>query len=217
VPRGLVMRESSQKKIWRPGGRLDGRVRGLETELRSEADPQIVMNAVVEKDIVSDFGAKPDRSGKSFDTSARIDREIRVRAQAYGVHESRGRALVRNAEILEPDLAGHEEPKRSGTGLQLGTEESVEGPEPGGDVGRGDAIVESRRVIAFEVVGHFGFDLGVSRHTDGGPATDSEEVGGVRTWIGEAKVIRKRARLKMVLAMILRHERRSRGQQCNPY
>ena len=48
----------------------------LETKLGAEAYPQVIVHAIVEENVVADFGAKADRTDKAFDTSTRIEREI---------------------------------------------------------------------------------------------------------------------------------------------
>ena len=49
---------------------------GLKTELWAEADSQVVVHAVVEENVIADFGAKSDWADETFDASARIEREI---------------------------------------------------------------------------------------------------------------------------------------------
>jgi hypothetical protein len=47
----------------------------LEAKLRSQAHPQTVVSAIQERDIVANFGSYSDGTGKSFKTSARINRK----------------------------------------------------------------------------------------------------------------------------------------------
>src|ERR1700722_19370361 len=81
---------------------------GLEAELWAEGDPQIVVSAVVEVDVVADFGANADRSGESFESSAGIDGEVRRPVgQADLVGESVGGIQIVDRKIVEAYLASH--------------------------------------------------------------------------------------------------------------
>src|SRR5579871_3542620 len=86
----------------------------LETELRAEADSQIVVHAVVEENVVADFGAKSDWSDETFDASARIESKgCEAAAQAHCVVKTRRCSCVGHCEILEAHFAGHKETERA--------------------------------------------------------------------------------------------------------
>src|SRR5260370_4728552 len=49
----------------------------LEPDLRSEGDLHVVVGAMIEVDLVTDFSPKTDGAGECFDASARIHGKIR--------------------------------------------------------------------------------------------------------------------------------------------
>src|SRR5215469_10143135 len=118
------------------------------------------MCAIVEKDIVADFRAQADRSGKGFDTAARVQGEIGCpNAQAYLVDEAGGRTLARHIEVLKSNLTGQKKAERTSARLKLRTEEPVQDTQVAPNVGNGYAVCESTGVIPPEVVAHFRFEL----------------------------------------------------------
>src|SRR5579871_5574883 len=96
------------------GRQLDSTLRLLEAELRTKGDPQIVVRATVEKDVIARFETQADGSGKSFDSGARVQREVGGSVgEAYGVHEAGRRVQVADAEVVKANFAGHEHSKRT--------------------------------------------------------------------------------------------------------
>src|SRR5579864_4368116 len=47
--------------------------RFLEPELRAKCDPQVVVRSTVEVDVIANFGANADGTGKGFDSAAGVD------------------------------------------------------------------------------------------------------------------------------------------------
>lgn len=77
----------------------------LEPELRSNRGAQVIMSATIEKHVVADFQANPDRPRKGFNTAPRIQREIRPAvSQPHAVQEPAGRVLIGHGEIVESHL-----------------------------------------------------------------------------------------------------------------
>ena len=63
------------------------------------------MHAIVEEDVVADFGANPNGSGKGFDSTTGIEGEIGGAAsQSDRVGEAGGCSLVGDGEISNPTL-----------------------------------------------------------------------------------------------------------------
>ena len=102
----------------------------LEAELRTNRDSQIVVSSAVEVDIITGFKAKTDRSGKSFDAGGRVKREVRSAVgQANRVDETGGRILVIDAEVVEPDFTGNEEPEGARARLEFRAKEAMQSSE----------------------------------------------------------------------------------------
>src|SRR5579862_9064183 len=75
---GLRTGRNVQKKNWRPhrppvNERTD---ETLETKLRTEGNPQIVVRAVVEENVVTRFGPQPNPVREDFNTRSRVNRQI---------------------------------------------------------------------------------------------------------------------------------------------
>ena len=102
----------------------------LETDLRTESDPQIIEGAIVEVDLIAHIHAEPEGSPEAFDTGSRI--EGNVSAGAADAVDGIGEGVARGdrtagAEVDEPDLVGDEHPEGPGaSSLKLGTEQSGE-------------------------------------------------------------------------------------------
>ena len=80
----------------------------LESELRTKTDSQIVVHSVVEEDVVTNFGAHSDRSGKGLDAASRIQSEIgRAGSQSYSVGESGRRAGIGDRKVFKSYFAGY--------------------------------------------------------------------------------------------------------------
>jgi len=179
----------------------------LEAELRSEAHPQVVVGAVIEENIVANFCTNTDGPGKHFKSSARIHREVgRSVGEADRVGEAGRGILVRNAEIVESDLARDENTEGTGSSLKLRAKETMQSAELRVYQLRAHAIAKGIAVVAFEVIRHFGFQLHAGANVDGRPSSQTDEVSNGRC-IRKPKVVCKCSDLN-VIGMILRHHHR---------
>ena len=98
----------------------------LEPELRTKRYPQVIMSAVIEKDIIANFCPHSDRTGKGFNTAAGIEREIRrAIRQPNLVDETRRGILIVDAEIIKSNFAGDEKANGPRACLEFRTEKSV--------------------------------------------------------------------------------------------
>src|SRR5579872_2467836 len=159
-----------------------------EAELRTETDAQVVMHTIVEEDVVADFGANTDWSGKGFEATAWIESEIGSAAsQSDCIGEAGWCSCVGHGEILESGLTGHEDAERTGTGLKLGSEKSVQGAQVALHVCGRDAVAEGAGVVSFEVIAHFGLDLNARVNVEGGAPTKANVVSR-RAGISEAEI-----------------------------
>src|SRR5579862_5255485 len=75
---GLRTEKTVSRRNWRPHGppaneRTDEM---LEAKLRTEGDPQIVVRAVVEENVVTRFGPQPNPVREDFNTRSRVNRQI---------------------------------------------------------------------------------------------------------------------------------------------
>ena len=185
---------------------------GLETQLRAEGHAQVVVGAVYKVNVVAYFGADANRTSESFESSARIDCERRFASgKADGIYETCGCILVADAEVIESDLAGHEDTEWAGASLEFWPEKPVEGAEPRVDQhGRHD-IGEGIGVVALEVVSHLGFDLNAGSDVKRCSASHTDEVADGRR-VAEAEIICERADFD-VIAVLLRHEHRRRSEE----
>lgn len=135
----------------------------LEAELRSESYPQVVMGAVVEENIVTNFCPNAKGSGKRLEAPAGIYREIgRSISKADSVCKASRRIVIVDGEIVESNFSRDEKAERSRSGLKLRPKKAMQSTELRIDQLRGHAIAIGFRVVPLEVISHFGFQLHVA-------------------------------------------------------
>src|SRR6266700_3774499 len=98
----------------------------LESQLWSERYTQIVTCPLVKVHLVANIDTYPQASGKAFNTHTRIERETGVAGchTAQRTAESRGRILIRNAEVNKPEFRGSESAKGTTAELVFGAKEA---------------------------------------------------------------------------------------------
>jgi len=170
------------------------------------------VGAVIEENVVANFGANPDWTGKCLKSSTWIHRELsRSVGEANSVCEAGGRILVIDAEIVESDFASDENAEGTGSGLELRPKKAMQRTELRIYQLRAHSVAEGAGVVAFEVIRHFGLELYVTVHVDGSPSSQTYEVSN-RRGIAESKVVCKCTNLD-VIGMILCHHQGCRGKK----
>ena len=84
--------------------------------------PQVVVGAVQEVDIVANFGAHANRTGKSLKAASWVHRKLRAAiAESDRVGKSCGRVVVGDAEIFKSDFSGHKDTEGPRSRLEFRT------------------------------------------------------------------------------------------------
>src|SRR5579872_1151974 len=156
---------------------MENRRAPLKPQLRPERHPQVVVCAVVEENIVSDFGPNSNRPGESFDTTAGIDGEVGSSAgQRHTVGKSGGCVLIGDGEIVEPRLSRHENAEGPGSSLKLRPKKAMQRAKTRAHIDRCDAVGESVGVIPVEVVSHFSLNLNVGMNVKCGSTPKAHKI-----------------------------------------
>jgi len=174
------------------------------------------VRTIVEKDIVADFCANADGSGKRFNAAARVQREIgRAGIQAYGTGKAGCDAPIRYREILESDLSSQEQTDGPRACRELGTEQAVQYALVAGYGCRRYTVAESGGVIPPEVVAHFCFKLHTGANVECRAAAEAYVID-ARTGVAEAEVFGENADFRVIctLALLRQQHRRSEEERC---
>ena len=181
----------------------------LEAKLWSQANSQIIVRAVQEVDVIADFGSNPDRAGKSFEASARIDCELRAAiCEAHGIRKAGGGILIGDAEIIESNFARHEHAEWTRAGLELRSKKAVQRAETRCHRFRRDTVAEGLGIASLEIISHLRFNLNAGVNVESGSATNSQEI---LRWRGvtEPEIIGEGSDLD-VIGRLLREQSRRR-------
>jgi hypothetical protein len=139
---------------------------------------------MIELDFVSNLGTPTHEARESLDSNSRINREIgRSVGQSDSAGETCRGVLAGNGEIVESNFPGDEETEGAGAGLQLRAEQSVQSAEVAIHEFSVSAAGEGAGEIAFEVVGHFGFQLNAGAEVEGRAAPQPDKILGGWNWL----------------------------------
>src|SRR5207302_1952388 len=172
-----------------------------ESELRSEADFQVVECSIIEENFVSRFQPQTDRSPEALKAGTRIYGQVRATIADAGngvANRAGGYRGICSREVNKSNLTRHEKFERAG-GLELRTEQSGQRAHPGGHKLGADTIVEGTGEVAFEVIVHLGFDLREMTHIETGASAKSHKGGGVRRCRAKAEVVGEDSHLTVVI------------------
>ena len=214
MPTGRLKWKTGAKQHRRPAGRrCSQEFSGSEPELWAQADAQVVMRAIVEKDVVADFRAHSDRSGKGFQTASRIEGELGcATAQAYGGDKAGGCALASHIEVLKSNFARQKQAQRTRARLKLRTEQPVQNTHFILNGGNGEAVVETIAVISPEVVAHFCFQLYAGVNIERRPSAHTDVIDG-GTGVGKAEIFGEDANLHVIAAPALLRQQNWSGEE----
>jgi hypothetical protein len=184
-------------------------LRALEPELRSEGDLHVVVAAVIEVHLVTDFSPKADGADKGLNTAAGIQGKIRSAVvQPNCAFEALGSVQIRHAEIVKSNLTRDKEAQWSRPGLEFRSKQAMQSAEPGGYQFGGHSVREFVGKASREVIPHFRFQLHTWAHIEGDPPAQTYEVAG---WLSlaEAEIFRESTDFHVIRMLLRQYHRGS--------